>query len=432
MLNWLTLPVFWDSELDEFGGPTPDAVLKCLQLAGIEGGGQKAVTGLGWILLTVLCEVWEQLEATQGRVRQQMEEMAVSKDQQALLREALERARGRGDVAEGRATTMAIRFAKLKHCQQARKGIIPSPYKVRALVASRDWNPETWDGDNWDSGDDECEWTEDEEGDESTWVAAARPLITNKSKGPPGNPQATQTTRIVRDCTQQELADVARNNRQNPGERLSQWLVRLWDQGASSIYFTAGELIKLGTLTRDTMINQYLRTPNPGAAASLFEWVAHAVRTRYPAIMDWEEQMPLWHTIDEAVEQLRGMAMQTGLYLQGFVRPDVQCFTAEMRARVMKGAPPHMRGPLLALLGPAQGIAVGEVVVLLSQLGEVHRENVAKPRTRAAREGEKFQEVKSRQAKKPADKVTRRQMFMELLKAGVPKVDIDGMATAEI
>ncbi|CAI5799255.1 Hypothetical predicted protein [Podarcis lilfordi] len=99
---------------------------------------------------------------------------------------------------------MAARFAQLKHRQQARKGIIPSPHKVRALVASRDWNPETWDGDIRDSDDDdddddECEWTGDEEGDESTWVAAARPLITNKSKGPPGNPQTTQTTRIVRD-----------------------------------------------------------------------------------------------------------------------------------------------------------------------------------------------------------------------------------------
>ena len=438
ILNQLTPPVSWDAEMAGFGGATPMAVSKCLQLMGIEkGAGQKTVGGLGWVLLTALRSVWEQLEASQRKVQQQLEDIAALKDQQAILKEVLESARGREELAKERAATMAIRFAKMKHPKRVRKKCIPNPRKVRALIASREWDPKTWSGDIWDSSDEESEWTEGEdEGNEEEWVAEARPLVTNKSKGPPGNPQAAQATRIVRDYTQQELAEMAKTNRQKPGEGLSQWLVRLWDQGTTSLYLTGEELVKLGTLSRDTLVNQFLRMPNLGATGSLFQWCVEAVYARYPAPMDWEEQPGPWQTIEEAIEQLRGMALQAGIYQQGFQGPESQRLTAGMRARLLKGAPSHMRGPLLALLGPAQGRPVGEVALLIGQLGEAERENVAKPRARIAQEkGKSGTDKKSftrTDKTSSTPKVTRKQMFLELLEAGVRKEDIDGIPTAEM
>ncbi|KAJ1119869.1 hypothetical protein NDU88_008053 [Pleurodeles waltl] len=46
--------------------------------------------------------------------------------------------------------------------------------------------------------------------------------------------------------------------------------------------------------------------------------------------------------------------------------PDVEPVTAGIRARLIRNAPPHMKGALLALLGPAQGAPVGDVVLLMA------------------------------------------------------------------
>ncbi|KAF7247515.1 Gag-Pol polyprotein [Varanus komodoensis] len=111
-----------------------------------------------------------------------------------------------------------------------------------------------------------------------------------------------------------------------------------------------------------------------------------------------------------------------------FSGPDTQHLTAEMRARLMKGAPSHMRGPLLVLLGPAQGVTMAEIVMLIGQLGDIQKENAPKPCTCVTKEKEK-----PKADRKPFDiKVTRKQMFLELPEVGVPRNEIDGIPTGEM
>lgn len=56
--------------------------------------------GMGWIFLTALCDVWELLEAARKQVQQQADDIKALKEQQAVLREALQGAMGSQDLAE--------------------------------------------------------------------------------------------------------------------------------------------------------------------------------------------------------------------------------------------------------------------------------------------------------------------------------------------
>ncbi|KAJ1191622.1 hypothetical protein NDU88_000938 [Pleurodeles waltl] len=100
--------------------------------------------------------------------------------------------------------------------------------------------------------------------------------------------------------------------------------------------------------------------------------------------------------------------------------PDVEPVTAGIRARLIRNAPPHMRGALLALLGPAQGRPVGDVVLLMAQLEGLDRQKSA----RAVGKDDKYKGGES------TIKVTKRQMWIDLLNAGMKKEDIDGKPTS--
>ncbi|KAJ1141997.1 hypothetical protein NDU88_008325 [Pleurodeles waltl] len=121
----------------------------------------------------------------------------------------------------------------------------------------------------------------------------------------------------------------------------------------------------------------------------------------------------------EANEQLREMGMQNAVYSQKFLGPDVEPVTAGIRARLIRNAPPHMKGALLALLGPAQGGPVGDVVLLMAQLEGLDRQKSA----RAVGQDNKYK------GRESTIKVTRRQMWIDLLNAGVKKEEIDGKPT---
>ncbi|KAJ1141940.1 hypothetical protein NDU88_008268 [Pleurodeles waltl] len=99
--------------------------------------------------------------------------------------------------------------------------------------------------------------------------------------------------------------------------------------------------------------------------------------------------------------------------------PDVEPVTAGIRARLIRNAPPHMKGALLALLGPAQGRQVGDVVLLMAQLEGLDRQKSA----RAVGQVNKYKGGES------TIKVTRQQMWIDLLNAGVKKEEIDGQPT---
>ncbi|KAJ1115600.1 hypothetical protein NDU88_003822 [Pleurodeles waltl] len=143
------------------------------------------------------------------------------------------------------------------------------------------------------------------------------------------------------------------------------------------------------------------------------------VKQLYPTAIDVEESWGPWHTISEANEQLRQMGIQIAVYCQQFAGPDVEPVTAGIRARLIRNAPPHMKAALLALLGPAQGRPVRDVVLLMAQLEGLDRQKSA----RAVGQDNKYKGGES------TIKVTRRQMWIDLLNVGVKKEEIDGKRT---
>ncbi|KAJ1143264.1 hypothetical protein NDU88_009575 [Pleurodeles waltl] len=204
-----------------------------------------------------------------------------------------------------------------------------------------------------------------------------------------------------------------------PAEPLFKWLVRLWDTGADGTYLSPTELLKMGSVTTHATFGQRLRGAQEQQGFSLMGWLMEGVKQLCPTAIDMEERWGPWHTISEANEQLREMGMQSAVYSQQFLGPDIEPVTAGIRARLIRNAPPHMKGALLALLGPAQGRPVGNVVLLMAQLEGLDRQKSA----RAVGQDNKYKGGES------TIKVTRRQMWIDLLNAGVKKEEIDGKPT---
>ncbi|KAJ1194604.1 hypothetical protein NDU88_003892 [Pleurodeles waltl] len=359
-------------------------------------------------------------------IRKLQDEAAALQERKLLMKETIENAVTLGDQMEARCTASAVQVAKQKSRQKPK---IPSAVQVRALVRKENWDPYTWDGTVSDN-DDDWNWEDEvevrvaelgevESGKESVGeveggkgsVVEVHPLRQNKSKGVNGG--QIQNSRLVRDYTQSELF------RQMPVEPLFKWLVRLWDTGADGTFLSPTELLKMGSVTTHAMLGQRLRGAQGQQTFSLMGWLMEEVKQLYPTAIDVEESWGPWHTIPEANEQLQEMGMQNAVYSQQFLGPDVELVTAGIRARLIRDAPLHTKGALLALLGPPQERPVGDVVLLMAQLEGLDRQRSA----RAVGQDNKYRRGES------TIKVTRRQMWIDLLNAGLKKEEIDGKPT---
>ncbi|KAJ1111101.1 hypothetical protein NDU88_008439 [Pleurodeles waltl] len=397
LLNRWAVLVLWEA-LDE--KVTPLLVEDAVESVKLRGAKLelKAAGQVGWLFLSVLCTVYRKTLTQDAGIRKLGDEVAALQERQLLIKETIESAVTRGDQMEARCTALAVRVAKQKSRQKPK---IPSAVQVRALVRKENWDPYTWDGTVSDN-DDDWNW-EDEvevrvaelggvesgegcvgeiEGERGS-VMEVRPLVQNKSKGVNGG--QIQNSRLI------------------------------VDTGADGTYLSPTELLKMGSTTTHAMLGQRLRGAQGHQAFSLMGWLMEGVKQLYPTAIDVEESWGPWHTISEANEQLREMGMQNAVYSQQFLRPDVEPVTAGIRAQLIRNAPPHMKGALLALLGPAQG----DVVLLMAQLEGLDRQKSA----RAVGQDNKYKEGES------TIKVTRRQMWIDLLNAGVKKEEIDGKPT---
>ncbi|KAJ1100172.1 hypothetical protein NDU88_005259 [Pleurodeles waltl] len=395
----------------------------------------KAAGQVGWLFLSVLPTVYRKTLTQDAQIRKLRDEVTALQESQILMKETIESVVTRGDQMEARCTALAVRVAKQKSGQKPK---IPSAVQVRALVRKENWDPYTWDGTVSDN-DDDWNWEGEVgvrvaelggvesggggggeiEGERGS-VMEVRPLVQNKSKGVNG--EQIQNSRLVRDYTQSELLEITRMFRQMPAEPLFKWLVRLWDTGADDTYLSPTELLKMGSVTTHAMLGQWLRGAQEQQAFSLMGWLMEGVKQLYLTAIDVEESWGPCHTISEANEQLREMGMQNAVYSQQFLGPDVEpvtAVTAGIRAQLIRNVPPHMKGALLALLGPTRGRPVGDVMLLMAQLEGLDRQKSA----RAVWQDNKYKGGES------TIKVTRRQMWKDLLNAGVKKEEIYGKPT---
>ncbi|KAJ1201550.1 hypothetical protein NDU88_005358 [Pleurodeles waltl] len=366
-------PVFWCGRT-----PEPDAV-ESVKLRGakleLKEAGQ-----VGWLFLSAIRTVYKKILTQEEEMRKLDDEVVALQEKQLLMKETIESAVTRGDQMEARCTALAVRVAKQWSRQKPK---VPSAVQVRALVRKEPWDPYTWDGTV--SDNDDWDWENEvdvrvaelsEVESENERMLDTRPLVQNKSKEV--NAGQVQNSRLVRDYTQSELLEITCIFRQVPAEPLFKWLVRLWDTGADGTFLSPTALFKMGSVTTHATLGQRLRGAQGQQAFSLMFWLIEGVKQLYPTAMDVEENWCPWHTISEANEQLQEMEMQNAVYSQQFEGPDFEPVTAGIRARLIRNAPPHMKGALLALLGPAQGRPVGEVVLLMAQSEGLDRKKSAR------------------------------------------------------
>lgn len=202
----------------------------------------------------------------------------------------------------------------------------------------------------------------------------------------------------------------------------------------------------MGVLTHDPQLRQAMQKAREFSVNfSLLDLVSDGIVRVYASPTDLENTYS-WRSIGEGISRLREMGCITGLNtFPEWMGPDMEPFTSALRSKLMKSAPFNLRAPLLSLLGGlGLNSKIHEATTLLSQLGELE-ETKTKPvravdKVKARQEGykQKRTEKKGNGVEKTGGEektrlvITRKQMWVDLLKAGVPKDEIDGISTAEM
>ncbi|XP_069488981.1 Friend virus susceptibility protein 1-like [Ambystoma mexicanum] len=288
-----------------------------------------AAGSVGWLFLQALWKMLEKDLLKDAQIRKLNDEISLLQKQQIIMRETLESSRERSKI------------------------------RIQALIRNDTWDPNVWSGDVSDSESEQTfVWDEPLEvriaeldcfeGEELECVQKkcaypARRLITNKSKGKAGGGNI-QNTRIVRHYTQTELLHIGKLFRKRAGKQTLKWLLRVWDTGSDGIFLTPEELLKMGSITTNVMLGHILRGAlGQQGSHSLFNWLQTALTNLYASPMDMEEMSGHWNSLPKATDQLREMDLQCAMYSENYAGPDMELFTADMRVRLLRNAPGHMK-----------------------------------------------------------------------------------------
>ncbi|GAB0189107.1 hypothetical protein GRJ2_001376000 [Grus japonensis] len=117
---------------------------------------------------------------------------------------------------------------------------------------------------------------------------------------------------ITRSLSLSELRDMWKDFRRLPGEHIITWLLRCWDNGASSLELEGREAKQLGSLSREGGIGKAIG--KKAQALSLWRRLLSSVRERYPFSEDvvcWQGQ---WTTMKRGIQYLRELAVREMVY----------------------------------------------------------------------------------------------------------------------
>ncbi|GAB0205761.1 hypothetical protein GRJ2_003041700 [Grus japonensis] len=127
-----------------------------------------------------------------------------------------------------------------------------------------------------------------------------------------------------------------------PGEHIITWLLRCWDNGASSLELEGREAKQLGSLSREGGIDKAIG--KKAQALSLWRRLLSSVRERYPFSEDVVCRPGKWTTMERGIQYLRELAVREMVYYdldntQLPADPDeVQC-TRPMWRKFVRSAP---------------------------------------------------------------------------------------------
>ncbi|GAB0207260.1 hypothetical protein GRJ2_003191600 [Grus japonensis] len=147
---------------------------------------------------------------------------------------------------------------------------------------------------------------------------------------------------ITRSLSLSELRDMWKDFSRLPGEHILTWLLRCWDNGASSLELEGREAKQLGSLSREGGIDKAIG--KKAQALSLWRRLLSSGRERYPFSEDVICRPGKWSTMERGIQYLRELAVREMVYYdpdnaQLPTDPDeVQC-TRPMWRKFVQSAP---------------------------------------------------------------------------------------------
>ncbi|GAB0208981.1 hypothetical protein GRJ2_003363800 [Grus japonensis] len=97
-----------------------------------------------------------------------------------------------------------------------------------------------------------------------------------------------------------------------PREHITTWLLRCWDNGASSLELEGREAKQLGSLSREGSIDEMIVKGTQ--ALSLWRQLLSSVKERYPFSEDVVRRSSKWTTMEGGIQYLRELAVQEMVY----------------------------------------------------------------------------------------------------------------------
>ena len=112
--------------------------------------------------------------------------------------------------------------------------------------------------------------------------------------------------------TLSELRDTQKDFSRHPGEHVITWLLRCWDNGASSLELEGKEAKQLGSLSREGGIDKAIGKKTQ--ALRLWRQLLSGMRARYPFKEDVVCQPGKWTTMERGIQYLRELAVREMVY----------------------------------------------------------------------------------------------------------------------
>ncbi|KAM6103469.1 Friend virus susceptibility protein 1-like [Theristicus caerulescens] len=188
--------------------------------------------------------------------------------------------------------------------------------------------------------------------------------------------EAERTNEMVttRSLSLSELRDMRKYFSRRPGEHIITWLLRCWDNGASSLELEGREAKQLGSLSREGGIDKAI---GKGAKVlSLWRRLLSGVRERYPFKEDVICHPGKWTAMERGIQYLRELAVLEVIHNdlnneQLSKDPDeVQC-TRPMWRKFVRSAPSSYANPLAIMTWKdEEGPTVDELAGQLRQYEE--------------------------------------------------------------
>jgi len=168
--------------------------------------------------------------------------------------------------------------------------------------------------------------------------------------------------------------EICRNISAAPGKHIITWLLRCWDNGASSLKVEDREAKKLGSLAREGGIDKAIG--KKAQVLSLWRRLLSSMRERYPFSDDFVCYPGKWTNMERGIQYLKELALQELVYYEPDdeqlpTDPDeVQC-TRPMWRKLVRSAPSSYASSLAVIDWKGEEAPmVDEVAVQLWQYEE--------------------------------------------------------------